>query len=176
MPVLDSGMLREWVDTARAAVRDNHKVSLNGHRLWELSGSVTWSGLCGAQMETSGVNGRNRRRHFYYRCWRRNRVGDDACPRLSNYVARRIEPTCGSSFLAYSKTPRACRRARGDDRGGAQEAYEVTRRARPERGFRSSRSGAQEKQLSKHGGPEGLFTFGELRAKLTLLERSRNAA
>ena len=42
-------------------------------------------------METSGVNGGNRRRHFYYRCWRRKRVGDDACPRPSNYVAHRIE-------------------------------------------------------------------------------------
>ena len=92
VPVPDSGIPREWVDAARAAIRDNRKVSFNSRRFWELSGGVACCGLCGARMETSAVNGRNGRKHFYYRCWRRNRFGNDACPRPSNYPARCIEP------------------------------------------------------------------------------------
>ena len=65
---IDAGVPREWVESARVAIRDNRNPSHNGRRFWELSDGIPWCGLCGARMETSSVKGRTGGRHFYYRC------------------------------------------------------------------------------------------------------------
>src|SRR5215218_9014891 len=50
VPVPDSGILREWVDAAREAVRNNKKPSSAGRRYWELSGGVFSCGGCRSRM------------------------------------------------------------------------------------------------------------------------------
>jgi site-specific DNA recombinase len=52
VPVPDSGVPREWVDTAREAIRDNRVPSSAGHRFWELSGGILRFGGCGNGMMT----------------------------------------------------------------------------------------------------------------------------
>jgi site-specific DNA recombinase len=176
VPVPDSGIPRERVDAARAAIRDNRKVSFNGRRFWELSGGVACCGLCGARMETSAVNGRNGRKHFYYRCWRRNRFGDDACPRPSNYPARRIEPTVWEFVSNLLKDPERLR-------AGLEETIEEERkglRGDPERETKVWLEKLAETDRKRSGfqdmAAEGLITFDELRAKLATLEETRKTA
>ena len=127
-------------------------------------------------METSAVNGRNGRKHFYYRCWRRNRFGDDACPRPSNYPARRIEPAVWKFVSDLLKDPERLR-------AGLEETIEEERkgvRGDPEKETKvwleklaetdHKRSGYQDMPA------EGLIIFDELRVKLAVLEETRETA
>lgn len=108
-PMPDAGIPREWVESARTAIKDNRKPSYNGRRFWELSGGVAWCGLCGARMETSSVKARDGGRHFYYRCWRRQKFGADRCPRPSNHPARQVEPEIwGFVYSLLKDPPSAC--------------------------------------------------------------------
>jgi site-specific DNA recombinase len=50
VPVPDSGVPREWVDSARDAIRDNRRHSNAGRRFWELSGGILRCGECGRAM------------------------------------------------------------------------------------------------------------------------------
>ena len=127
-------------------------------------------------METSAVNGRNGRKHFYYRCWRRNRFGDDACPRPSNYPARRIEPAVWEFVSDLLKDPERLR-------AGLEETIEEERRGLrgdPERDTKVWLEKLAETDHKRSGfqdmAAEGLITFDELRAKLAVLEETRETA
>jgi site-specific DNA recombinase len=52
VPVPASGIPREVVDGARAAIRNNQAPSKAGRRSWDLSGGVLHCGVCGNRMET----------------------------------------------------------------------------------------------------------------------------
>ena len=109
VPVPDSGVPREWVDAARAAIRNNRKASSNGDRFWELSGGITWCGLCGARMCTNVVKGRSGRKHFYYRCWKRMKFGEDACPLPASHQAHRVESAVREFVSSLLKNPEQLR-------------------------------------------------------------------
>ena len=109
VPVPDCGVPREWVDAARAAIRNNRRASSSGHRFWELSGGITWCGLCGARMCTNVVKGGGGRKHFYYRCWKRMKFGDDACPRPASYQAHRVESAVWEFVSGLLKNPEQLR-------------------------------------------------------------------
>jgi hypothetical protein len=78
VPVTDSGVPREWVDAARAAVAQNRAPSRGGGRLWELSGGILRCGTCGARMEATYSNTKSGGRNHYYRCSRRRNHGKEA--------------------------------------------------------------------------------------------------
>jgi site-specific DNA recombinase len=90
VPVPDSGIPREWVDAARAAVKYNRVPSSAGHRFRELSGGVFCCGGCGRRMFTNTVN--PARGHHYYRCPSRLHDGKDACAVSKNFRADNVEP------------------------------------------------------------------------------------
>jgi site-specific DNA recombinase len=52
VPVPDSGVSREIVDTARQAIKHNRAPSNAGRRFWELSGGFVHCGLCGHVMDS----------------------------------------------------------------------------------------------------------------------------
>jgi Recombinase zinc beta ribbon domain len=87
VPVPDSGIPREWVDAARAAVAVYRSPSKLGGRYWELSGALMRCGECGRAMEPvdryyktkTGVKGAI----CYYRCREGNRRKDTCSNRKS---------------------------------------------------------------------------------------------
>jgi site-specific DNA recombinase len=176
VPVPDSGISRQWVDTARAAIRDNRKASFNGQRFWELSGGIVWCGLCGARMEMNTVNARDGRKYFYYRCWRRNRFGEDVCPRPSNHPAHRIESEVWEFVSSLLRDPERLRE-------GIEAMIEQKRaglRGHPERDVKLWHNKLAEADSKRSHfqdmAAEGLITFDELREKLTALEETRETA
>jgi site-specific DNA recombinase len=176
VPVPDSGVPREWVDAARTAIRNNRKASSNGDRFWELSGGITWCGLCGARMCTNVVKGRSGRKHFYYRCWKRMKFGEDACPLPASHQAHRVESAVREFVSSLLKTPEQLRAdldrmielewqcSRGDPdqeaKAWLEKLSEVDRK----------RSGFQDMAA------EGLLTLDELKVKLATLEELRETA
>ena len=76
VPVPESGILREWVDAAREAIKNNQRQSANGDRFWELSGGILYCAECGCRMTVHAtLDSRNGRRYEYYRCPKRGRHG-----------------------------------------------------------------------------------------------------
>ena len=55
VPVPDSGVPREVVDRARAAIRDNRPSSSSKWRFWELSGGLMRCGGCGRRMTATSI-------------------------------------------------------------------------------------------------------------------------
>lgn len=92
VPVPDSGIPRESVEAARAAIKDNRRPSSASARFWELSGGIIRCSGCGRVLQTTGIKGRNGNVHHYYRCPTRVQNGKKACPNSSHYRADVIEP------------------------------------------------------------------------------------
>jgi site-specific DNA recombinase len=177
VPVPDAGVPREWVDAARATIKDNRRPSLNGQRFWELSGGIAWCGLCGARMETSTVIGRDgRRKHYYYRCWRRNKFGDYACPRPSNYAVGKVEPPVWEFVSGLLKDPERVRE--GVDAMIEQERMVLRSDPEGEAKLWHNKLAEADRKRSNFQeiAAEGLITLDELRAKLAALEETRETA
>ena len=83
VPVPDSGVPREIVDAARAAVEGNRVPSSAGDRFWQLSGGLARCGSCGRHMRvvcrTKRPKKKPPRRYGYYRCAARQEHGEEAC-------------------------------------------------------------------------------------------------
>jgi len=127
-------------------------------------------------METNVVNGRNGRKYFYYRCWRRNRFGRDMCLRPSTYAACRIEPAVWEFVSGLLKDPERLRE-------GLEAMIEHEReglRGDPEQEAKAWINKLAELDRKRSGfqdmAAEGLITFDELRAKLAALEEARETA
>ena len=71
VPVPDSGIPRELVDAARAAIASNRQAARAGRRFWELTGGIARCGECGWTMcathSTTTKKGRTYA-YDYYRC------------------------------------------------------------------------------------------------------------
>jgi site-specific DNA recombinase len=82
VPVSDSGVPRELVDAARAAIEDNRVPSSAGDRFWQLSGGVARCGACGRRMRVLNRAKKRKsgtRRYGYYRCAARHDHGEKSC-------------------------------------------------------------------------------------------------
>lgn len=90
VPVPDPGVPREWVDGARAAVRDNVRPQKSTLKFYELAG-MTYCGGCGRQMARTSTFNRHGKRYFYYRCPRLAQAEGDACPNKKGYSAGDVE-------------------------------------------------------------------------------------
>jgi site-specific DNA recombinase len=179
VPVPDSGIPREWVDATREAIKNNKRPSANADRVWELSGGMLFCKECGNRMSvhTTVEHWKGKvRRHYYYRCPKRQRHGSEACSHKKNYRATDVESRVWEFVAELLQDPERLR-------AGLEEMIEQERagsRGDPEREITmwfekaaevdSKRSAYQEQQA------EGLITLDELRVKLTGLEETRRAA
>jgi site-specific DNA recombinase len=105
VPVPDPGIPREWVDSAREAIKDNAKPSANAHRVWELSGGVFLCGECGCRMVAqTTVDKKRGYTYHYYRCAKRNRHGaQKACSHGKHHKAEATEGTVWEMVSALLK-------------------------------------------------------------------------
>ena len=179
VPVPASGIPRELVEAARAAIRHNHRPARAGRRFWELTGGVAYCGECGqAVCATHSVKVKKGRSYAYdyYRCATRNKYGHDACANAHHPRADERETAVWEVVSGLLKTPErlraglekiideeraALRRDPNQEiKAWAKKIAEVDRR----------RSAYQDQQA------EGLITLEELREKLSGLEDARAVA
>ena len=177
VPVPDSGVPHEWVEAARAVIKDNKKASSAGRRYWELSGGIVCCGSCGRQMVPHSVKGKNRStRYFYYRCIKHQREGDELCTNTKSYRAEEIEGQVWEFVSGLLKDPERLRKGLEamveQERTGLQEEPERKRKAWLEKlqQVDYKRSNFQDMAAG------GLITLDELRTKLAELEEARQTA
>jgi DNA invertase Pin-like site-specific DNA recombinase len=111
-----SGLEREIVDLARAAIKDNVRPSSAGGRSWEVVGFVFCT-ACGRRLHPHTTKGgRTNRLYYYYQC--DNREGCGARPRIQ---AGKVRSRSLAGRQGRSHRPRAAQsRPRPHDRAGAQ--------------------------------------------------------
>jgi site-specific DNA recombinase len=102
VPVSDSGIPREWVLSAREAIKDNERVSNCGRRFWELTGGVLRCAACGYAMATNYFTTRET---GYYRCGRRYRLGVHACSQGKSFRAVETEALVWGFVSGMLKDP-----------------------------------------------------------------------
>jgi site-specific DNA recombinase len=173
IPVPDSGVPREWVDAARAAIKDNVRVSSAGSKFWELSGGIMRCGLGGRRMSSNSVM-RGARRYFYYRCSKRWQ--DGTCDHEKSHRADELERLVWNFVSGLLKEPDRLRE-------GLEEM--IKRERDGLLGDANQESKTWENKLAEVNrkrahfqdmAAEELIPFGELRDKLAALEETRKTA
>jgi site-specific DNA recombinase len=179
VPVPDSGIPREVVEAARAAIEGNRRPARAGRRFWELTGGIARCGECGWTMCATHSTSTKRGRVYaydYYRCSNRDRYGLEACTNSHKPRADKLEPEVWDFVSNLLKTPdllqagleRLIEEERNATRGNPNREAEVWAKKLVE--VDRKRSAYQDQQA------EGLITLDELRSKLAALEDTRSTA
>jgi site-specific DNA recombinase len=172
VPVPDSGVPREIVDSARERVKNNRPAAKTGARFWELSGGIWRCASCGRAMSGTRAGGKNSKR-FYYRCPNNATNGREACPNGKHHRAERMEAVVWGEISYLLKEPERLR-------AGVARMLEDERRGDPEHEIRvwAKRLAEVDAKRSRYQemAAEDLIDFDELRAKLGALEAERKTA
>src|ERR687897_2717065 len=177
VPVPYSGIPREVVDAARAAIKDNRVPAKAKRRFWQLSGGIFRCYVCDRSLVTRSIwSPSGKFYHHYYSCPSHNRGGNDACPNRKNRRAVGVEEPVWELVSGLLKDPERLR-------AGLDEMIEAERagmRGDPEAeslawldklaALDSKRSHYQDMAA------EGHITFEELGAKLRELAAHRHTA
>src|SRR5829696_10223693 len=169
VPVPDSGVPREIVDSARERVKNNRPAAKTGARFWELSGGIWRCASCGRAMSGTRVGSQGKRR-FYYRCPNHAASGPKACPNNKNHPAEKVEAEVWEEVSSLLTEPERLQ-------AGVARMLEDQRRGNLEREMRlwAKRLADVDAKRSRYQNmaAEGLIDFDELRAKLDALETAR---
>jgi site-specific DNA recombinase len=179
VPVPDSGIPREVVEAARAAIEGNRTPARAGRRFWELTGGISRCGECGWTMCATHATTTKRGRLYaydYYRCSNRDRYGLEACANSHKPRADKLEPEVWAFVSNLLKSPELLQAGlekliedeRKASRGNPAREMEVWTKKLSE--AERKRSAYQDQQA------EGLITLDELRTKLAALEETREVA
>jgi site-specific DNA recombinase len=173
VPVHCSDILRNWVDAARDAIKDNRPTSSTGQRAWMLSGGLFICGVCGRSMTAMTTSRPNGRRYFYYRCPRRVQDGTVACSQAKYHVAEEVESGVWDLVLNVLTDPE---RLRGDlewlleqDRQSMRGDTEGEAKAWLDKLAEVDRKRSAYIDLAA----DGIMSRDELKAKLAQLEETR---
>ena len=179
VPVPASGIPRELVEAARAALKQNRKPARAGRRFWELTGGVAYCGECGQGVcATHSVKVKKGRSYAYdyYRCALRNKYGQDACANAHRPRANEREAAVWEVVSGLLKAPDRLR-------AGLEKLIEEERRVLRGDPDQESRTWANKlAEVDRKRGAyqdqqaEGLITLEELRKKLSALEETRAVA
>lgn len=173
IPVPDSGIPREWVDRARAAIEHNRRPSSAGLRFWELSGGILRCASCERAMQSTSIPSTTGKVHHYYRCPRRVRDGKAGCENGKNPRADHAEPLVWEMVSGLLKDPERLRigleamieRKSGLLRGNPEREAAAWIKQLEE--LMRKRAAYQDQQAT------GLMTLDELAARLSELEDAR---
>jgi site-specific DNA recombinase len=179
VPVPNSGIPREVIEAARAAIEGNRRPARAGRRFWELTGGIARCGECGWTMCATHSTSTKKGciyAYDYYRCSNRDRYGLEACANSHKPRADKLEPEVWSFVSNLLKTPdllragleRLIEEERSATRGEPNREAEVWAKKLAE--VDRKRSAYQDQQA------EGLITLDELRSKLAALEETRDTA
>src|SRR5215218_449966 len=172
VPVPDSGVPWETVDTARERVKNNRRPAKTGARFWELSGGISRCASCGRSMSGTLAGSKNSTR-FYYRCPNHATNGWEACPNGKHHRAERTEAEIWGEISSLLKEPERLR-------AGVTRMMEDECRYDPQHEMRvwAKRLAEVDAKRSRYQemAAEDLIDFDELRAKLGALEAERKTA
>jgi site-specific DNA recombinase len=179
VPVPDSGIPREVVEAARAAIEGNRRPARAGRRFWELTGGIARCGACGWTMCATHSTSTKKGRIYaydYYRCSNRDRYGLEACANSHKPRADKLEPEVWGFVSNLLKSPdllragleRLIEEERSATRGNPNREAQVWAKKLAE--VNRKRSAYQDQQA------EGLITLDELRSKHAALEETRGTA
>jgi hypothetical protein len=172
VPVPDSSIPQETMDTARERVKNNRPAAKTDARFWELSGGIWRCASCGRAMSGTRVGGKNSKR-FYYRCPNHATNGREACPNGKHHRAERAEAEVWGGISSLLKEPEKLRT-------GVARMLEDQRHGDPEREVRlwAKRLADVDAKRSRYQemAAERLIDFVELRSKLDALETDRKTA
>jgi site-specific DNA recombinase len=178
VPIPDAGILREWVDAARQAIKDNKRPSNTGRRFWPLSGGVLRCPACGCAMSphTISPGSKSTRFYYYYRCAKHMKDAYDGCSNYRHYRAEELEEQVWQEvrgLLSYPDRLRA-----GMD--AAIEMHRSTLQGDPEREAKAwlDKLAEVDRKRAKYQemAAEELITLDELRGKLADLQDIRATA
>ena len=181
VPVPDPAIPREWVDAARAAIKDNRAPSAASDRLWELSGGILHCGECGNRMAPHTTRAANasfagRRAYHYYRCPKRHHYGAEECSHSKHHPAEVLEWEVWQAVSGYLKDPERLR----DDIKRAVELMRQEMRGDPSSEAKAWADKLAEVERKRSGyldlAAEGIMDRDELRTKLAALEETRETA
>jgi len=169
VPVPDSGIPREWVDSARANLKNNRRPANAGRRFWDLSAGTLRCSECGRVMSPRTAN----RTYFYYTCTVGPNKRKHGCSAKKFHPAAELEERVWSAVSAILADPEKLRTGLDEmlERERAQmlgdpvkEAATLGKRLREIKGRRSR---YQEMAAA------GLIDFDELRERLAGIEDAR---
>jgi site-specific DNA recombinase len=177
VPVPDSGIPREWVDTARETLKGNSVPSSAGRRVWEISGGIARCKECGRNMMIHSVMPpRAKGRRFYYRCRSRSRDGAGGCVHRKCHLAEEVEARVWNLISSLLKDP-------GRLEAGLEEMIEQERaglRGDPEQEAKTWLEKLSEVDQERRGylrlAAKGVLTDEELDEALAELEETRETA
>jgi site-specific DNA recombinase len=177
VPVPDSGIPREWVDTARDTLKGNSVPSSAGRRVWEISGGIAKCKECGRNMMIHSVMApRAKGRRFYYRCRSRSRDGAGGCVHRKCHRADEVEPRVWNLISSLLKDP-------GRLKAGLEEMIEQERaglRGDPDQEAKTWLEKLSEVDQERRGylrlAAKGVLADEELDEALAELEETRETA
>jgi site-specific DNA recombinase len=177
VPVPDSGIPREWVDTARDTLKGNSVPSSAGRRVWEVSGGIAKCKECGRNMMIHSVMApRAKGRRFYYRCRSRSRDGAGGCVHRKCHRADEVEPRVWNLISSLLKDP-------GRLKAGLEEMIEQERaglRGDPDQEAKTWLEKLSEVDQERRGylrlAAKGVLADEELDEALAELEETRETA
>jgi len=171
VPVPDSGIPREWVDAARAAIEGNQRPASRRHRYFELASGIIRCGGCGRAMWTNSIVTKGQ---HYYRCPTRHRHGSGACAG-TNRNAARIEPEVWSAVRSVLLDPERLRA----DLDTMIEMKRRALRANPSeinRWLKVLATGDQKRAKYQRAYAADVITLADLKARLAELDDERQIA
>jgi len=172
VPVVDSGIPREWVDAAREAIKHNRRSASRKHRFWELAGGIMRCGGCGRLMFTNSIA--NKGLH-YYRCPSRHNNGKEACD-VGNRRADKVEAEVWESVRTILSDPELLR----SDLDRMIEMKRNEHRAEPRREMdlwlERLTEADHKRSKFQHAYAEDAITLEDLKARLSELEDLRELA
>jgi cell division protein FtsB len=172
VPVPDAGVPREWVDAARAAIRDNVRPSRADERSWELKGILFCP--CGCRMVPYNSR-RGGKRYHYYACSRYRREGPSACEHRKNWPAEVLEHAARQYVLELLRNPETMRQ-----QVEQEIESEIAALHNPERKINAWTARLTEADRMRvayqRQQAEGLMSLEELRAHLNELDKRRAEA
>jgi site-specific DNA recombinase len=106
VPVPDAGVPREWVEDARAAVKDNTRQPDAGRRFWELKSLLFCP--CGRRLTTFVAQRKYKNKTYFtyhYVCSHRRRHGAGACQHARYHTAYEVEGRVRRLILDLIRRP-----------------------------------------------------------------------
>jgi site-specific DNA recombinase len=176
VPVPDSGVPGEWVDAARAALKDNHWNSNAGRRFWELSGGIMHCGGCGCAMVSHTTTIKSGSTYFYYVCRTRYHRDRKACTQNKHFPAAKLEAQVWEAVSGILKDPEQLRA----DLDAMIELERKNMRGNPDKEAQLWADKLAEvhhrRVRYQEMAADDLITLNELRARLTELDDTRKTA
>src|SRR5215212_4097586 len=177
VPIPDSGIPREWVDAARAAIRHNRRPARAGDRKWELSGGILRCAECGRAMTARTFSKPGiERTYFYYVCVVGAPHKPNPCSARKHHNAEKVEARVWDTVSGILKDPERLRA--GLDYMIEQESLVVhgDPAAETKRWLEEISEVGRKRARYQEMAAERLIDFEELRTRLAALEDTRKAA